>query len=140
MRIEQCAEHGTHWVTCLDCGAQWHDTDPPEMVSEGDGFCDEQASNETATHWGYGSGMPGCLFDSGPCFAETQEQAIDAVLRPFSGTGNESDLPANELEAAKADLRECGLHYFPHEIARELGASLVQVWEEQGPCPEDNDN
>jgi hypothetical protein len=99
---------------------------------------DEQAS-ENQTHWGYGSGMPGCLFDNGPHFAETQEQAIDAVLWYFSETGNESDLSAEELAAARADLLEYGVHYFPEERAEELGAMLVQVWEEQGPCPDSDD-
>lgn len=93
-----------------------------------------------ATHWGYGSGMPGCLFDNGPHFCETQEQAIDGVLCYFSETGNESDLSAAELEQARADLKECGTHYFPAERRLELGASLVQVWEADGPCPEEDDD
>jgi hypothetical protein len=91
------------------------------------------------THWGYGSGMPGCLFDNGPHFTVTQEQAIDGVLWLFSATGNETDLSEAELEQARADLRECGTHYFPAERRGELGASLVQVWEEQGPCPESDE-
>lgn len=92
------------------------------------------------THWGYGSGMPGCLFDNGPHFAETQADAIDGALWYFSATGNESDLSAEELAQAKADLLECGTHYFPAERRGELGASLVSVWECDGPCPEDDDS
>lgn len=95
-------------------------------------------SHERETHWGYGSGMPGCLFDNGPHFAETQDDAIDGALWPFHGTGNETDLTDAELEQAKADLRSDGIHYFPAERRRELGASLVQVWPEDGPCPEDD--
>jgi hypothetical protein len=98
---------------------------------------EEQGPEET--HWGYGSGMPGCLFDSGPSFAETQDDAISAALWLFSETGNETDLSAEELEQARADLKECGTHYFPSERAGELGASMVQVWEEQGPCPDSDD-
>lgn len=94
---------------------------------------------EPRTHWGYGSGMPGCLFDNGPHFAETQDDAIDGALSLFSETGNESDLTEAELAQARADLREYGTHYFPAERRGELGASLVQVWEEQGPCPEPDD-
>lgn len=40
-------EHGQHWVTCRDCGAQWsaNDSNEPhgfsfEEVTRGDGFCD----------------------------------------------------------------------------------------------------
>ena len=41
-RLEPCTEHGRQWVTCLDCGRQWSvDGGIPEVVSEGDGFCDE---------------------------------------------------------------------------------------------------
>jgi hypothetical protein len=91
------------------------------------------------THWGYGSGMPGCLFDNGPHFANTQDDAISAVLWHFSETGNESDLSEEELAQARADLLECGTHYFPSERRGELGASMVQVWEEQGSCPDSDD-
>lgn len=94
---------------------------------------------ERETHWGYGSGMPGCLFDNGPHFAETQADAIDAVLWCFSETGNESDLSEEELAQARADLTSDGIHYFPAERRAELGASLVQIWEEQGPCPESDE-
>lgn len=137
-RIQADTEHGEQWLTCLDCGAQWANREPLEQVSDGDGYCDDKAS-ENQTHWGYGSGMPGCLFDNGPHFAETQEQAIDAVLWYFSETGNESDLSEEELAQARADLKSDGIHYFPAERRAELGASLVQVWEEQGPCPESDE-
>lgn len=100
---------------------------------------DTTEAGESQTHWGYGSGMPGCLFDNGPHFAETQHDAINAVLCYFSETGNESDLSEAELAQARADLLECGTHYFPAERRGELGASMVQVWEEQGPCPESDE-
>jgi hypothetical protein len=36
-------EHGQEWVTCNQCGRQWSvDGSCVEIVSEGDGFCDEQ--------------------------------------------------------------------------------------------------
>lgn len=93
---------------------------------------------ERETHWGYGSGMPGCLFDNGPHFAATQQDAIDGVLWYFSETGNESDLTEQELEQARADLKSDGIHYFPAERRQDLGASLVQVWECDGPMPEED--
>lgn len=136
--IQSDREHGQQWLTCLSCGAQWHDADPLEQVSEGDGSCESEASmRENQTHWGYGSGMPGCLFDNGPHFAPTQQDAIDGVLWYFSETGNETDLTEQELEQARADLRECGVHYFCR--SKELGASIIQVWECDGPMPEDTD-
>lgn len=92
-----------------------------------------------ATHWGYGSGMPGCLFDNGPHFCETQEDAIDGVLAPFHGTGNESDLSESELEDARIDLRGGGSHYFPFNRRAELGATVLEVWEADGECPESDD-
>lgn len=106
------------------------------------GYCDDRAdeykAEESATHWGYGSGTPGCLFDNGPCFTETKEQAIEGVLFPFQ-SGNETDLSESELEQAKRDLCEDGTHYFPSERRGDLGASYVQIWEEQGPCPDNDD-
>lgn len=42
-RLQRDREHGQLWLTCLDCGAQWHDDDALEQVSDGDGSCDEQA-------------------------------------------------------------------------------------------------
>lgn len=83
--------------------------------------------------------MPGCLFDNGPHFAETKQDAIDCALYPFHGPGNETDLSEDELAAAKADLDSDGIHYFPAARRGELGASLVQIWEESGPCPESDE-
>ncbi len=50
-RLSVDFEHGQHWVTCLDCGAQWgaHDSETYsgtqgfdfEQVSNGDQSCDE---------------------------------------------------------------------------------------------------
>ncbi len=108
------------------------------QVSDGDGSCDESAE-ENQTHWGYGSGMPGCLFDHGPHCADTQDDAINAALGLFSETGDASDLTESELEQARADLKADGIHYFPADRRAELGASLVQVWEESGPCPDSDE-
>lgn len=100
---------------------------------------DTNDDTEALTHWGYGSGMVGCLFDNGPCFVETKEDAIDCVLFQFSCTGNESDLDGAMLDQAKADLRADGIHYFPSAVRRDTGADYCQIWEESGPCPEDDE-
>jgi hypothetical protein len=89
-----------------------------------------QRRKPRVTHWSYGSGSAGCLYDHGPCFAETKEQAIDGALFIFD------DLPEAELKTARANLDASGLHYFtdPHEA----GAQIVEINEHSGPCP-DND-
>ena len=48
VRLQRDREHGQHWLTCLDCGAQWHDDDALEQVSDGDGSCDELAGDDEA--------------------------------------------------------------------------------------------
>lgn len=133
-RLQRDREHGQLWLTCLDCGAQWHDDPGLEQVSDGDGSCDEQA-DESATHWGYGSGMVGCLFDNGPCFVETKEQAIDGALFPFE----DSDLPDSVLSDARNTLERGETYYFPREHQAAAGAHMLQIWEESGPCPDADD-
>lgn len=59
-RLQRDTEHGQEWLTCLDCGAQWSDTEPLEQVTQGDGSCDELAA-----HSGASSG-PDPDGDSGP--------------------------------------------------------------------------
>lgn len=45
-RLQRDREHGQLWLTCLDCGAQWHDDDSGEQVSAGDGSCDDRALDD----------------------------------------------------------------------------------------------
>lgn len=35
------------------------------------------------THYHFGSGEYGCLYDNGPCFAETKEQAVESLADTF---------------------------------------------------------
>lgn len=81
-------------------------------------------------HYAYGSGMVGCLFDNGPHFAETLDRAIDGVLFIFD------DLPEDELENARSNLRNDGIHYFSDPI--EAGAQCCEITEMDGPCPEED--
>lgn len=128
-RLQRDREHGQLWLTCLDCGAQWHDDDAQEQVSEGDGSCEETA-DESATHWSYGSGMTGCLYDGGPGFAETKTDAIEAALSSFF------DLSEGALACARAGLEQDGIYYFPSELC--AGADYVEITELDGPCPDDD--
>ena len=144
-RIEQCTEHGQHWVTCLDCGAQWHDTDPPEQVTEGDGSCDDQG---TASHWSYGGGSSGCLYDFGPEFAATRDDAIEALGAVYDLTDPERALlelngfvefdttPGSAVDTV--DDMDAGATYRPSR-RNEVGADYCELEEHSGPCPEPED-
>jgi hypothetical protein len=50
-RLEDVEEHERTWEVCLDCGGQW--TDDGEQVTEGDGYCLDEAlaEEETAARW-----------------------------------------------------------------------------------------
>lgn len=76
---------------------------------------------ECLTHWVYGSGSAGCLYDSGPHVAESLDAAIEGALCIFD------ELPESELALAKANLRASGIHYFSDRA--EAGADLVSVSE-----------
>src|SRR5688572_30464310 len=91
-----CDGRGTVYCSCQCCGSCGM-FDGHEIGCEADQDDDDQDdAGEPRTHWGYGSGMPGCLFDHGPHFCETQDAAIDAALWLFSETGNETDLSESE--------------------------------------------
>ncbi len=104
------------------------DADSPEQACElgrqqgyTEGLEHIQAPSAAPTfrHWTYGSGMCGCLFDSGPHVAERLGDAIEGVLVPFD------DLDETELEQAKANLRLNFIHYFAHP--QEAGAQYCEV-------------
>lgn len=56
-QIHRHWEHGQGWATCIECGAQWsivecideqgQDCEGFEIVSDGDGFCEERAASES---------------------------------------------------------------------------------------------
>lgn len=89
----------------------------------------ERDCERDATHWSYGSGMSGCLYDSSGV-AETLDAAIDAALFIFA-----DDLSDGELELARKALAFEGIWYF--EAPETTGADYVEVCEQDGPMPED---
>ena len=126
---------------CMVCGM----TDDYDCDGSGNVYCSCQMCAECSEHDGhssvcssaphhyvYGSGSAGCLFDSGPNYAETEAAAIEAALLIFG------DLPKAELNRARANLRSDGIHYFRARYRGRAGADLVSVSRESGPCP-DND-
>ena len=87
-----------------------------------------------ASHYSYGSGSPGCLYDNGPHYAQTKEQAIEGALFIFGDC-----ISGREMKRAKVALRREGIYYFsPHARAHGAGADYVEICEQRGPCPEND--
>jgi hypothetical protein len=96
-------------------------------------------------HYVYGSGQPGCLYDSGPDFSPTLSGALDSLSFRFD------NLPKLALQRMRGDLRRHGVHYFPRgvrarneageleSIASLAGASFCEVSKADGPCPENDE-
>lgn len=83
------------------------------------------------THFEYGSGMAGCLYDSGPYYVETKTEAINSLLVTFL------DLAADELRNMKRILTTDSIYWFRNSA--EAGADYCEVVEQDGPCPEGED-
>jgi hypothetical protein len=83
--------------------------------------------DEQTHHYVYGSGLVGCLYDSGPHCADTLEEAIEGALWAFD------DLPESELATARENLTTDGIHYFSPECRRDAGADYVEVSRMNGP-------
>ncbi len=96
-----------------------------------------------ATHWVYGSGSAGCLYDNTGC-ADTREQAIESALFIFDTCeAYEGEEATNEaIDAALAEAREHlrtrGIYFFPTSLRAAFGADYVEVSEHDGPCPEED--
>lgn len=80
-------------------------------------------------HYCFGSGMPGCLYDYGPNFCETLEEATSAILEIFG-----DELEEGEEARLLDNLKESGIHYFENPIR--AGAVYCDATLEDGPCPE----
>lgn len=83
-------------------------------------------------HYVYGSGMAGCLYDYGPNFCETIEDAISDFEFIFGEC-----IEADELIEMAVNLRENGGHKFRNP--QEAGAQYCEVSEEPGPIPENTE-
>lgn len=76
-------------------------------------------------HYGYGSGLGGCLYDNGPHYAGTDKnEAAKASLFIFA-----DDLTEEQHKEALDDLMSCGCHRFPREVRRAIGADIVKIFE-----------
>lgn len=83
-------------------------------------------------HYVYGSGMAGCLYDNGPHFSETRDDAVEALISTFA-----EELSDDEAGRLTRNLYDAGLHYFDDPTA--VGAHYCEVREQEGPCPETDD-
>lgn len=84
-------------------------------------------------HYVYGSGIAGCLYDYGPHFCMTVEEAIADFQQMFYDV-----ICDDELDEMSHNLEKHGRHSFkdPHEA----GAHYCECAEQNGQMPEDNDN
>lgn len=83
-----------------------------------------------ATHYSYGSGMSGCMFDSQGT-AVNKAAAIDCALVIFADV-----ISAREMKRARAALKADGVYHFRDPV--EAGAQYVEVSEQRGECPEND--
>ena len=84
------------------------------------------------THFSYGSGMKGCLYDFGPNFCSDKSDAIESLLSVFS----DSIVEEEETELRK-NLTETGYHAFRNSV--EAGAQYCEISLQNGPCPENGE-
>lgn len=82
-----------------------------------------------AKHYSYGSGMFGCLYDSGPHFCEHMLDAIDSLINTF-----QDDLCEGEPARMHTNLLGEGYHAFENPL--EAGAQYCEITERSGECPE----
>ena len=85
------------------------------------------------THYSYGSGMAGCLYDFGPHFAETLAAAREQLEWLFDDYFTEHP---EELEKFRTAFgKDGGVFYFEHPA--EAGAQIAEVVPQPGPMPEE---
>jgi hypothetical protein len=98
--------------------------------------CDPIPCNATCAppthHWVYGAGFPGCLYDGGPRFAETREEAINDLLFVFGEA-----LVHGEAERMTYELKSFGYYQFKSPEA--CGATYCEITREPGPMPQEEE-
>ena len=86
-------------------------------------------SDANEHHFCFGSGMFGCLYDNGPNYSTTKQEAIEALLDLF-----EDSIEPRELRIMGRNLELQGYHGFSEPS--EAGAQYCEIIEQAGPCPE----
>lgn len=86
------------------------------------------AEKASKHHYVFGSGMVGCLYDYGPEFCESIEDAIASLDNVFGDSISEE-----ESESMARNLREQGIHFFADRC--QAGADYCEVSKQPGACP-----
>lgn len=143
----------TGWrkVTLGDCAECGYDSDYGCNGSghilcscnpEFDESYDTTEAGEPQSHYCFGGGSVGCLYDYGPAFCETLDGAIASLAQVYDLT-----------EAEQATLRDEHILYFDQASGTaidapgdayssrrlEVGADYCELSLESGTCPEDDD-
>ena len=85
------------------------------------------------THYSFGSGMAGCLYDNGPHFAASLAEARETLEWMFDEYFAEHP---KELELFRSSFDKAGgCFYFEHPA--EAGAQIAEIVRHSGPIPED---
>lgn len=101
-------------------------TPPVDVWVDSDGY--HRVEVYDASHYSYGSGMSGCLYDNQGT-ARTKDDAIEAALFIFK-----EEMSKREYKRAVAALRADGIYRF--DRPGEVGAQYVEVSEQRGECPD----
>lgn len=88
-----------------------------------------------ATHYIVGAGQVGCLYDWGPECSDTLENALEHVRWYLEG----GELPDKTIERILDALAREGIYYFTREERGFACADYIEVSQEQGECPEQED-
>ena len=117
---------------CPDCEDSYQDEDSIKRedckLCDGSGYIFDGEECQVCIFapllYTYGSGEPGCLYDSGPDQADTLEDAIEALCFRFDGC-----VGLFTLERMRRTLREQGggCYYFDWRIRPFAGASYVEI-------------
>lgn len=91
------------------------------------------------THWSYGGGSVGCLYDCGPSYAPSKAAAIDSLAQIYELTDAERETLERDcilyFDASQGSaVDEPGLMFSRRS---EVGADYCELTEQDGPCPEE---
>lgn len=95
-------------------------TEPPTIR-------DEEPPTTPMYHWVAGGGMWGCLYDHGPEFSDTREQALDSLIDTYG-------LSDREIRALESN----GIVWFEGCRRFEAGVDYCELYRQRGPRPEES--
>jgi hypothetical protein len=90
---------------------------------------------EEEWHFVYGAGLKGYLFNYGPYAAETEQEAIDALVDLVTGT--DPEISEDEEKRMRAALAKDG--YYEFDDPKVAGNEYAEITLEDGPMPEEDE-